>query len=279
MPASPPDTLSLSSMQVILLHDRCTAAWHHENPAVLPTLTGLERAMTEHTIVSHEAWIEARKQFLIKEKEFTRLRDELSRERRALPWERIEKEYRFETPGGTQSLVELFAGRSQLMVYHFMLGPDWEEGCKSCSFWADNYNNIPIHLNHRDVTFVAVSRAPLAKIEAYKKRMGWSFPWFSSYGSDFNFDYRVSFTPEEIAAGKAMHNYEVRQNTMSELPGMSVFFRDEFGRVFHTYSTYARGLDMLNGAYHHLDLVPKGRDEDNLPGTMAWLRRHDQYDR
>ena len=235
--------------------------------------------MTEHTIVSHEAWIEARKQFLIKEKEFTRLRDELSRERRALPWERIEKEYRFETPGGTQSLVELFAGRSQLMVYHFMLGPDWEEGCKSCSFWADNYNNIPIHLNHRDVTFVAVSRAPLAKIEAYKKRMGWSFPWFSSYGSDFYFDYRVSFTPEEIAAGKAMHNYEVRQNTMSELPGMSVFFRDEFGRVFHTYSTYARGLDMLNGAYHHLDLVPKGRDEDNLPGTMAWLRRHDQYDR
>jgi predicted dithiol-disulfide oxidoreductase (DUF899 family) len=233
--------------------------------------------MTDHKVLSHEAWLEARKKFLVKEKEFTRLRDELSRERRALPWEQVEKNYRFETSNGTRTLAEIFDGRSQLLVYHFMLGPDWEEGCKSCSFWADNYANIPIHLNHRDVTFVAISRAPLPKIEAYKKRMGWDFPWVSSFGSDFNFDYNVSFKPEEIAAGNAMHNYEIRDNKMSEHAGMSVFFK-EGGAVFHTYSTYARGLDMLNGAYHHLDLVPKGRDEDNLSFTQEWVRRHDQYD-
>jgi predicted dithiol-disulfide oxidoreductase (DUF899 family) len=234
--------------------------------------------MTDHKIVSHDAWLEARKEFLVKEKEFTRLRDALSRERRELPWERVEEEYRFETPNGSRTLAEIFDGRSQLLVYHFMLGPDWEEGCKSCSFWADNYNNIPIHLNHRDVTFVAISRAPLARIEAYKSRMGWSFPWVSSFGSDFNFDYHVSLTPEEIAAGEAVYNYRTLQTTNSEWPGVSVFFRDANGAVFHTYSTYERGLDMLNGAYHLLDLVPKGRDEDNLPFTMQWVRRHDQYD-
>lgn len=234
--------------------------------------------MTDHKIVSHDAWLEARKEFLVKEKEFTRLRDALSRERRELPWERVEEEYRFETPNGSRTLAEIFDGRSQLLVYHFMLGPDWEEGCKSCSFWADNYNNIPIHLNHRDVTFVAISRAPLARIEAYKSRMGWSFPWVSSFGSDFNFDYHVSLTPGEIAAGEAVYNYRTLQTTNSEWPGVSVFFRDANGEVFHTYSTYERGLDMLNGAYHLLDLVPKGRDEDNLPFTMQWVRRHDQYD-
>jgi predicted dithiol-disulfide oxidoreductase (DUF899 family) len=235
--------------------------------------------MTDHKIVSHEAWLEARKEFLAKEKEFTRLRDELSRERRELPWERVEKDYRFDTPGGSRNLAEIFDGCSQLIVYHFMLAPGWEEGCKNCSFWADNYNGTPIHLNHRDVTFVAISRAPLAQVEAYKKRMGWTFLWYSSFGSDFNFDYHVSLTLEEIAAGRVMYNYRMLQTTNSEWPGVSVFFRDDDGTVFHTYSAYERGIDMLNGAYHHLDLVPKGRDEDNLPFTMQWVRRQDQYDR
>ena len=196
----------------------------------------------------------------------------------AMPWERVEKSYRFEGPKGALSLAELFDGRSQLIVYHFMLGPDWEEGCKSCSFWADNFNGIPIHLNHRDVTFTAVSRAPLAKIDAYKKRMGWSFPWVSSNGSDFNFDYHVSFTPEEIAEGRGYYNYRVRPDKMSEQVGISVFYRNDGNEVFHTYSCYERGIDMLNGAYHYLDLVPKGRDEDlGLEFTMEWVRRHDQY--
>ena len=194
-----------------------------------------------------------------------------------MPWERVEKPYRFEGPDGALSLADLFDGRSQLIVYHFMLGPDWEEGCKSCSFWADNFDGIPIHLNHRDVTLTAVSRAPLAKIDAYRKRMGWSFPWVSSYGSDFNFDYHVSFTPEQIAAGEAYYNYQIRPNTVSEQVGISVFYKNEQGELFHTYSCYARGVDMLNGAYHYLDLVPKGRDEEGLEFSMQWLRRHDQY--
>jgi predicted dithiol-disulfide oxidoreductase (DUF899 family) len=180
----------------------------------------------------------------------------------AMPWERVEKSYQFAGPNGALSLVDLVDGRSQLIVYHFMFGPDWEEGCKSCSFWADNFNGIPIHLNHRDVTFTAVSRAPLVKINAYKKRMGWNSPWVSSYGSDFNFDYQASFTPEQIAAGKADYNYELRPNTLSDEVGISVFYKNERGEVFHTYSCYSRGVDMLNGAYHYLDLVPKGRDED-----------------
>ena len=234
--------------------------------------------MTEHKIVSHDAWTAARKEFLAKEKAFTRARDALSAERRALPWERVEKAYHFTGPNGEASLSDLFAGRSQLVVYHFMLGPDWAEGCKSCSFWADNFNGVGIHLRHRDVSLVAVSRAPLSKLLAYQKRMGWSFPWVSSFGSDFNFDYQVSFTKEELDAGRAYHNYELRPNTMSELAGFSVFYKDDAGRIFHTYSTYARGLDMLNGAYHILDLVPKGRDEDGLKATMEWVRRHDQYE-
>ena len=195
----------------------------------------------------------------------------------AMPWERVEKSYRFEGPNGALSLADLFDGRSQLIVYHFMLAPDWEEGCKSCSFWADNFNDIPVHLNHRDVTFTAISRAPLAKINAYRKRMGWSFPWVSSYGSDFNFDYHVSFTPEQIAEGKAYYNYEVRPNTSSEEVGISVFYKNETGDVFHTYSSYARGPEFLIGAYSYLDLVPKGRDEGALPFTMAWIRHHDRY--
>jgi predicted dithiol-disulfide oxidoreductase (DUF899 family) len=231
----------------------------------------------DNKVVSHEDWLTARRELLAAEKEFTRQRDALTRRRMALPWERVEKSYRFEGSNGALSLVDLFAGRSQLIVYHFMLGPDWEEGCKSCSFWADNFNGIPVHLNHRDVTFTAVSRAPLAKINAYKKRMGWSFPWVSSYGSDFNFDYQASFTPDEIADGKAYYNYEMTPNTVSEQVGISVFYRNDRGEVFHTYSCYSRGVDMLNGAYHYLDLVPKGRDEDGFKFSMEWVRRHDQY--
>jgi predicted dithiol-disulfide oxidoreductase (DUF899 family) len=213
-------------------------------------------------VVSHDEWLKAHLQLLAAEKEFTRQRDVLTRRRMAMPWERVEKPYRFEGPNGALSLADLFEGRSQLIVYHFMFGPDWEEGCKSCSFWADNFNGIPIHLSHRDVTLAAVSRAPVAKINTYKKRMGWSFPWVSSYGSDFNFDYQA----EQIAEGKA--NY---------IPAISVFSKDEKGEVFHTYSCYKRGIDMVNGAYHFLDLVPKGRDEEGLEFSMAWVRRHDQY--
>jgi predicted dithiol-disulfide oxidoreductase (DUF899 family) len=231
----------------------------------------------EHQVVSREAWVAARKEFLAKEKEFTRLRDELSRQRRALPWERVEKPYVFDGPNGKESLAQLFAGRHQLIVQHFMLGPDWKVGCKSCSFWADNFNGTDIHLQQRDVTFIAVSRAPLPQIEAFRKRMGWSFKWVSSHGNDFNFDYQVSFRPEDLEKGEVIYNYAPRESTMSELPGVSVFYRDDDDAVFHTYSCYARGLDMLNGAYHYLDLAPKGRDEDSLPFSMAWVRLHDEY--
>jgi predicted dithiol-disulfide oxidoreductase (DUF899 family) len=232
-----------------------------------------------HRIVSSAEWIEARKQLLAEEKEFNRLRDRLSQRRRDLPWEAVKKEYAFDGPNGKRTLAELFDGRSQLIVYHFMFAPDWEEGCKSCSFWADNFNGIGSHLNHRDVTFLAISRAPLQKLQGYAKRMGWTFPWYSSAGSDFNFDYQVSFTPQQLAAGEAAYNYAPLQHNMSDLVGISVFAKNEAGEVFHTYSTYARGVDMLNGAYHYLDLVPKGRDEGGLKFGMEWLRRHDQYDR
>jgi predicted dithiol-disulfide oxidoreductase (DUF899 family) len=228
-------------------------------------------------VVSRVEWLKARRELLAAEKEFTRQRDALTRRRMAMPWERVEKSYRFEGPNGALSLPDLFDGRSQLIVYHFMFSPEWEEGCKSCSFWADNFNGIPVHLKHRDVTFTAISRAPLAKINAYKKRMGWSFPWVSSNGSDFNFDYQVSFTREQIAEGKASYNYEVRPNALPDEVGISVFYKNESGEVFHTYSCYSRGVDMLNGAYHYLDLVPKGRDEDGLKFSMEWVRRHDQY--
>jgi predicted dithiol-disulfide oxidoreductase (DUF899 family) len=233
--------------------------------------------MENHKIVSRAEWIEARKRLLAGEKELTRLRDELSRERRALPWVRVDKEYVFEGPDGKQTLPELFAGRSQLVVYHFMFDPGWTEGCKSCSFWADNYNGIIAHLKERDVSFVAISRAPWDRLEAFKQRMGWSFKWVSSHANDFNYDYHVSFTPEQQAKGEAYYNYAIRNNTLSERPGMSVFYRDDRGAVFHTYSCYARGLDMMNTAYHHLDLVPKGRDEAELPWPMAWVRYRDEY--
>ncbi len=234
--------------------------------------------MRYHKAVSREEWLVARKEHLAREKEFTRLRDQLSQARRELPWVLVEKEYWFEGPQGKESLANLFEGQSQLIVYHFMYGPDWSEGCPSCSFWADNFNGIVIHLNHRDINLVAVSRAPWKKLQAYKERMGWSFKWVSSLGSDFNVDYHVSFTPDEMQQGKVFYNYRIGKFPSDEAPGISVFYKNERGELFHTYSCYARGLDMLNGAYHYMDLVPKGRDEDALPYAMAWLRRHDQYD-
>ncbi len=241
--------------------------------------------MAEHKVVSHEAWVEARKKHLVKEKEFTRLRDQLSQERRGLPWELVDKEYVFEGPQGGRTLGELFDGRGQLVIYHAMFNPDtagpettWtkDSPCYSCSFWLDNFNGVTVHLNHRDITIAAVSRASYLAIAAYQKRMGWNFPWYSSAGSDFNFDYRVSFTDAERAAGKVDYNYGLNSwSSMSEAPGISVFFKGGDGRIFHTYSTFARGLDMLNVAYHYMDLVPKGRDEDGR--GQFWVRRRDEY--
>ncbi len=237
-----------------------------------------ETTITGHEIVSREEWVAARKELLTKEKESTRQRDALSAERRKLPWVKVDKPYVFDGPRGKETLVELFENRSQLIVYHFMFSPEWDEGCPHCSFWADNFNGLGVHLNHRDVTLVAVSRAPLAKIEQFKKRMGWSFKWVSSFQSDFNFDYQVSFTPEQIRSGSVLYNYEKTNMDIADREGVSVFYKDERGAVFHTYSSYARGIDMLNTAYHYLDLVPKGRDEDALEFTQAWVRHHDRYE-
>jgi predicted dithiol-disulfide oxidoreductase (DUF899 family) len=228
-----------------------------------------------HKIVSEKEWIEARKQFLIKEKEFTRLRDQLNQERRDLPWKAVNKEYIFNGPNGKQTLSELFDGRSQLIVYHFMFDPSWEGGCPHCSFWADNFNGIITHLNQRDVTMIAVSRAPYSKLAAYKKRMGWDFKWVSSYDTDFNFDHHVSFTPEELAKKKAFYNFTIQDSLDSEREGVSVFYKDPTGNVFHTYSTYARGIDIVNTAYNYLDMAPKGRDESGQ--GQFWVRRHDEY--
>jgi predicted dithiol-disulfide oxidoreductase (DUF899 family) len=235
--------------------------------------------MEKHEVVSREKWIAAREQLLAKEKEFTRLRDQLSERRRALPWERVEKDYVFEGPKGKETLAQVFDGRSQLVVYHFMFAPEAEVPCKSCSFWADNFNGIIAHLNQRDVTFVAISRAPLPKLQAFAKRLGWSFKWLSSGGNDFNYDYNVSFRPGDAGKGGASYNYKPTETTMADLPGISVFSRDAEGQVFHTYSCYARGLDMMNTAYHYLDLVPKGRDEAELPHTMSWVKFRDLYGR
>src|SRR5437762_6459171 len=227
-------------------------------------------------VVSREQWLVARKDLLTREKELTRLRDEVSRHRRELPWVKINKEYVFGGPDGRESLADLFDGRSQLIVYHFMLGPGWEEGCKSCSYLADHFDGANWHLPHRDVTFAVISRAPLAEIQAYQQRMGWRFKWLSSFGNDFNFDYHVSATEGEKKKDKMYYNYEMAELLSDEMPGLSVFYKDESGDVCHTYSTYARGLDILVGAYNFLDLVPKGRDE-NPDSTMDWVRRHDEY--
>lgn len=227
-------------------------------------------------IVSEAEWLVARKDLLAREKEFTRQRDALSAARRGLPWVELDKEYVFDGPDGKETLSDLFEGRSQLIVYHFMLGPDWDEGCKSCSYLADHFDGPAMHLGQRDVSFVVVSRAPLPVIDKFRKRMGWSFPWVSSYGNDFNFDYHVSFTKEDEKKDEVYYNYRPTEFMCDELPGLSVFYKNEAGDVFHSYSCYARGLDLLIGTYNFLDLVPKGRDE-NPESTMDWVRHHDEY--
>ena len=226
-------------------------------------------------VASKDEWLVARKKLLVKEKELTRLRDQIAEERRELPWVKVEKNYLFDGPEGKQNLSDLFDDKSQLMIYHFMLGPDWEEGCTSCSFWADNFDGIDIHLAHRDISFLAVSRAAYDQLTAYQKRMGWRFKWVSSLGSDFNYDYQVSFTPEQKEKNATEYNYRNTEYFSDEVVGVSVFAKDEQGEVFHTYSTYSRGVDMLNGAYNYIDLSPRGRDEE---AGMSWLRRHDQYE-
>ena len=240
-------------------------------------MTKSGEATTNHDVVSHQQWVAARRAFLAREKDFTQQRDRLSRERRELPWEKVDKQYTFEGTNGSRTLAELFGSSSQLIVYHFMFAPEWDEGCPSCSFWADNFDGIDIHLWHRDASFVAISRAPMDKIEAFKERMGWRFNWLSSADSDFNFDFYASFTDEERARGTGFYNYVTGDPGESDHSAISVFYKDSEGSVFHTYSCYARGVDIVNGAYNYLDLAPKGRDEDP-DATQSWVRHHDRYD-
>jgi predicted dithiol-disulfide oxidoreductase (DUF899 family) len=235
--------------------------------------------MKEPKIASAEEWLTARKQLLAKEKQFTRLHDELAEERRALPWVRVEKAYVFDGPAGKQTLVDLFAGRSQLIVYHFMLGPGWKEGCPSCSLLSDSLDGSLVHLAARDVALAVVSRAPYAEIAAFQRRMGWRFHWVSSHQSDFNRDYHVSFSKEEVAAGNTYYNYGINAFRSEEAPGISVFTRNASGELFHTYSAYARGCEPAVGVYTFLDLAPNGRDEGGLPWPMAWVRHHDRYEK
>jgi predicted dithiol-disulfide oxidoreductase (DUF899 family) len=234
--------------------------------------------MQPHKVVSQTEWLTARKAFLETEKRFTQARDELSRQRHELPWVKVDKPYVFDGPDGKETLADLFDGRGQLIVYHFMLGPGWEQGCPSCSYLSDHFDGATVHLAHRDVTFVAISRAPLAQIQVFRQRMGWRFKWLSSFGNDFNYDYHVSFPEADKAKGTVDYNYQSQPFQIEEMPGLSVFARNDRGEVFHTYSAYARGLDILVGTYNLLDLVPKGRDEANLPWTMAWVRHHDRYE-
>ena len=234
--------------------------------------------MPNQPVVSHEEWVVARRDLLRQEKELTRLRDEIVEARQALPWERVEADYVFEGADGPESLSDLFGDASQLIIYHFMFDPEWDEGCISCSFLADHFNPITIHIEQRDAAFAAISRAPLDKLQAYQDRMDWQFKWLSSNANSFNFDYRVSFSLEDVDASRREYNYALQsQFDGAEAPGLSVFYKDESGEIFHTYSTYARGLEDFLGAYRFLDVLPKGRDESNLPWGMAWLRRHDQY--
>ena len=240
--------------------------------AKLTTRTGAQ----EHKVVSPKEWLTARKALLVEEKKFTRLHDRLKQKRRALPWENVEQEYVFDGPDGKETLAELFAGKRQLIVYHFMFGPDWSEGCPHCSFWADHFDGPDLHLTQRDTTFVAISHAPLKKLAKFKRRMGWKFKWVSSVRNRFNYDFHVSFTPEEIRAGKALYNYAKTEIPMDELPGLSVFYCDWDGNVYHTYSAYSRGIDPMNTTYHFLDLTAKGRDE-NPERPQDWVRYHDKY--
>ena len=230
-----------------------------------------------HEVVPRDEWMERRRELLAREKEFTRARDELSRQRRELPWVKVDKRYLFDGPNGSVSLADLFDGRSQLIVYHFMYPPDWEEGCLHCSFWADHYDGMQVHLNHRDVTFAVISRAPIAKISEFQQRMGWRFTWLSSFHTDFNYDFGASFNPQDVDSGAKVYNVGTMEPGGSDREGASVFYKDETGAIFHTYSTYARGIDMLNTTYQWLDLVPKGRDEDS-DDAQGWVRHHDRYD-
>ena len=235
-------------------------------------------AIQNHPVVPGDRWLAERKTLLAREKELMRLQDQIARERRALPWERVSKNYVFDTPHGKRTLAELFGGRRQLVVQHFMLGPGWGEGCPSCSYMADHTDGMNVHLAQRDISFVAVSRAPLAEIARFRERMGWRFDWVSSNGSDFNFDFHVSFTPEELAAGEVDYNYARRAFPASEAPGVSVFYKDDAGDVFHTYSTYGRGVEVMMGAYSLMDLTPEGRGERDVPHKMEWVRHHDRYE-
>ncbi|WP_298013668.1 DUF899 domain-containing protein [uncultured Castellaniella sp.] len=234
--------------------------------------------MIAHETVTREEWIAARVRLLAAEKDLTRRSDELARQRRALPWVRIDKDYVFDTPAGPRSLADLFEGRHQLLIQHFMFAPGWEQGCPSCSFMADHNDGMIVHLAHRDITFAAVSRAPLSEIERFRRRMGWRFTWASSHGTDFNYDFKVSFTPEEVASGHVDYNYGGWPYAYEEWPGISVFFRDDAGEVFHTYSRYGRGVEDMMGAYRMLDLTPKGRDERDVEYKMEWVRHHDRYE-
>jgi len=231
-------------------------------------------AALRNKVVDRDEWIRARKRLLKKEKAFTKARDKLSAERRALPWEPVTKEYAFEGPQGRQSLADLFDGRSQLVVYHFMFAPEWDAGCPHCSHWADSFDRPIVHLNHRDVTMIAVSRAPYAKLAAYRSRMGWTFKWVSSHGSDFNYDFHVSFTPQDLKKKSAVYNFD-QDPGFTDREGISVFYKDKKGRIFRTYSTFARGIDLLSTDYNYLDLTPKGRDERGR--GPFWVRRHDEY--
>lgn len=233
---------------------------------------------TSREIASREEWLTQRKSLLAREKELTQLRDQLAAERRALPWVRMNKPYSFDTVSGRRSLDQLFDGRRQLVVQHFMFAPGWEQGCKSCSFMADHIEGARVHLQQRDVSFVAVSRAPLADIQRFRQRMGWQFEWVSSFGSDFNQDFGVSFSPEALATGLVDYNYKKQAFPQAEAPGISVFYSDDGGQVFHTYSTYGRGVELMMGAYDFLDITPLGRDEDGLSYGMEWLRHHDRYE-
>jgi predicted dithiol-disulfide oxidoreductase (DUF899 family) len=233
---------------------------------------------TAHPVVSRERWVAERKTLLAREKELTRLQDQIAQERRALPWVRIEKNYVFDTPEGPRPLADLFQGRRQLIVQHFMLGPAWAQGCPSCSYMADHTDGMNVHLANRDVTFLAVSRAPLDEIERFRRRMGWQFDWVSSNANEFNYDFCVSFTPEQQARGEVYYNYGVRPFMVEELPGISVFFKDDAGDVFHTYSTFGRGVEAMMGTYDLLDLTPKGRNERDVPNKMEWVRHHDRYE-
>ncbi|WP_050029759.1 thioredoxin family protein [Verrucomicrobium sp. BvORR034] len=246
--------------------------------STIATASRPQNLKDKHRIVSQGEWVTARKELLKKEKESTRLLDQLSEQRRNLPWVKITKNYVFDGPTGKVTLADLFVGRNQLAVYHFMFGTDWQEGCPSCSYVSDHNDAALPHLAARDATLVAISHAPFAKLEAFKKRMGWHFNWVSAYESDFNTDFHVSFTPEEQAKGKVYYNYTEQEFPSAEGPGLSVFYKDDAGDIYHTYSTYGRGLDQLLGTYRILDMMPKGRDEDDLPFAMDWVRYHDRYE-